>query len=174
MAPTQSKLSQPRTWRLCDSVPRARRAAIAAAVALLVAGCGAAGNPERERPPPDSRELIPRAVQRDVHASLHRLPTICGREVDSRAIERITGAFIDYYERYPSDSFRLQIDDEGGSTLSAILVLRYELSRCSPSSARRVDEVLPRRVRRALGPLEGGRAGRRAPQRRRRSPDPFP
>jgi hypothetical protein len=120
----------------------------------LVAGCGGTDDRESEGPPPDSSQPIPPRVQRDVHASLHRLPAICSRQVDSRALERTTRAFIHYYERYPSHRFRLQVDDERGSMLSAILVLRYELSRCSPRWAKRVDEVLPPRVRRALRPLE--------------------
>lgn len=136
-------------------MPRGIRAA-ALALATLVTGCGAtAGAPERTAPPSDPRVPVPIAVQRDVHAMLHRLSRVCGRRrADTEALERTTRAFTRYYRRYPSRRFRLQIDDESGTMLSAILVLRAALARCSPGRAREVDKLLPARIRRALRPLD--------------------
>lgn len=47
----------------------------------------------------------------------------------------------------------MRIDDERGTMLSAILVVRLELSRCSPRHAARIDAVLPSKVRAGLAPL---------------------
>lgn len=47
----------------------------------------------------------------------------------------------------------MKIDDERGTMLSAILVIRYELSKCSPRHAAEIDPVLPAKVRAGLTPL---------------------
>lgn len=73
--------------------------------------------------------------------------------IDPPRVAATTTRFLALYRRYPADRYRMKIDDEWGSMLSAILVLRDELSRCSPHQASRVDTVLPEKVRRALRPL---------------------
>jgi hypothetical protein len=117
--------------------------------------CGGAA--ERRDPPSRAAErgaAIPGDVERYVHRTFHRLPRSCNRRgADRRVLDQITTRFIGLYRRYPAPRFRLRIDDESGTMLSAILVLRYELAECSPHHAASIDVVLPPRVRRALRPL---------------------
>lgn len=127
-------------------------AAVVVAVAAAAAGCGGAGTPREASPPPsDPRSAMPAGVERYVHETFHRLPGSCARgRADRRQLDRTTARFIELYRRYPADRFRMRIDDESGTTLSAILVLRDELARCSPRHAARIDPILPPTVRRAL------------------------
>lgn len=133
--------------------PRSRVTTIALLAAFPTA-CGTSspapdggGHTERR----DPRARVPGDVQHTVHTALHALPRLCrGRRPNSRALDRTTLIFIRYYKRYPSRRFRLQIDDESGTMLSAVLVLRQELSRCSPRLTVKVDTVLPADVRQAL------------------------
>ena len=126
--------------------------------ALAVAGCGAStrdpvASPEAE----DRRAAMPRSAVDDVHRTLHRLPRTCSpQRVDRRRLDMTTSRFLDLYRRFPADRYEFQIDDEAGTMLSALLVLRDELSRCSPRHAARIDPVLPASIRRALRPLRTG------------------
>lgn len=102
----------------------------------------------------DVRTEIPAHVQRDIHSRLHDLRRICGRDVRPGAVGRTARVFLRYRRRYPPDRFRLRIDDEGGTTFSALLVVRDRLRRCSPRWTRAIDATLPVRLRRALrGPV---------------------
>ena len=139
---------------------RARFAACATVVTLGVAlpGCGGGGEDAIEAPPAraDRRAQVPGAVERYVHETFHRLDSVCSRRrADEPVLDSAVERFVALYERYPADRFRMEIDDETGTMLSAILVLRDELSRCSPRTAAPIDAVLPPRVRRALRPLRG-------------------
>jgi hypothetical protein len=97
---------------------------------------------------------MPAGTQRDVHEVFHRLPRSCGRDrADEPMLERTTARFIGLYRRYPADRFRLTVDDESGSMLSVLLVLRAELAACSPDDAATIDRVLPVQIRRGLPPL---------------------
>lgn len=89
-----------------------------------------------------------------MHQTFHRFPRYCGkRTVRRRVVRAITSDFIRWYGAYPATRYALRLDGESGTMLSAILVLRYELSRCSPAQAARIDAVLPPKVRRGLRPL---------------------
>lgn len=97
--------------------------------------------------------LVPRDVEDYVHETFHRLPSSCARgRSDGARLDATTAKFIALYRRF-GDRFRMTIDDESGSMLSATLVLRDEFSRCSPRHAAEIDSVLPSSVRRALRPL---------------------
>ena len=126
-----------------------------------LAGCGSGEQDER---PAGSRAQAPAAripapVERDVHETFHRLPRSCSaRRADGPVLDRTTARFVRWYRRYPADRYEMRIDDESGTMLSAILVLRYELAGCSPSHAARIDAVLPPRIRRALKPAFGSAA----------------
>ena len=138
------------------------RAAVVAVVAATAAGCGGARDSgARPATPPDPRASVPGDVERYVHQTLHRLPRSCARgRADRRRLDATTAKFIELYRRYPYDRFRMTIDDESGTMLSASLVLRDELSRCSPRHAAAIDPILPASVRRALRPLNTtGRGG---------------
>ena len=125
----------------------------AAALSVLASACGSsdpASEPRDTRA--DTRAEIPGSVQRDIHDRLHQLRRICGRNVRLGAVARTARAFLRYHRRYPATRYRMQIDDEAGTTFSALLVVRDRLRRCSPRWTRAVDAVLPERVRRALRP----------------------
>ena len=88
-----------------------------------------------------------------MHQTFHRLDRFCSRRrADERVLDRTTDEFIRLYRRYPAARYGMKIDDEAGTMLSAILVLRYELARCSPEHAAAVDRVLPPSIRRGLTP----------------------
>ncbi|MCP9490446.1 MAG: hypothetical protein MSC31_11310 [Solirubrobacteraceae bacterium MAG38_C4-C5] len=126
-----------------------------AATAGVIAACGGASDaaPVTQQPP-DRRAEMPAETQRDVHEVFHRLPQSCGRDrADKPTLKRTTARFIELYRRYPADRFRLTIDDESGSMLSALLVLRAEMAVCSPDDAASIDRVLPAQIRRGLPAL---------------------
>ena len=124
-----------------------------AVVAAGVAGCGDA----EERPRPSPPTQVPAAVERAVHRALHDLPRVCSRRrSDASALDRMTTNLLAWYRRYPAGRYEMTIDDERGTMLSAILVVRYELAQCSPRHAARIDPVLPPKVRGALTPLGRG------------------
>lgn len=131
--------------------PQLRRAAalpaLVVAIAASTAACGggSGGSPGVEAPPvtPDRRALLPAGETRYIHKTFHELARYCRRgRADKRRLDATTERFIALYRRFPADRFRMAIDDESGTTLSAILVLRYELSTCSPRNAARIDRVL--------------------------------
>lgn len=129
-------------------------------VAAAVVGCGGASDSgARTAAPAEVRAAVPADVERYVHETFHRLPRSCARgRADRQRLDATTATFIELYRSYPSDRFGMTIDDEAGTMLSAILVLRDELARCSPRHAALIDAVLPASVRRALRPLRA--AGR--------------
>lgn len=138
------------------------RCAVAAVVAATAAGCGGASDSgARRATPADRLASVPGDVERYVHETFHRLPRSCARgRADRRRLDATTAKFIKLYRRYPYDRFGMTIDDESGTMLSASLVLRDELSRCSPRHAAAIDPILPASVRRALRPLNTtGRGG---------------
>lgn len=130
-----------------------------AMVVVAVAGCGTASEPRApSQPPADRLRAVPSAVQRYVHATFHGLPRVCSRRhADRPVLDAKTARFIRLYRRYPADRFDMTIDDESGTMLSAILVLRHELATCSPRHAALIDPVLPTRVRGALRALPSTR-----------------
>ena len=121
----------------------------ATGLSVFAVACGSSPPPA---PPPDAKADIPAHVQRDIHTRLHELPGICGRKVRPGAVGRTARAFLRYQRRYPADRYRLRVDDESGTTFSALLVVRDRLRRCSPRWTRAIDATLPARVRRALRP----------------------
>ena len=139
--------------------PQLRRwtaAPVAALAAVAVGACGQAGEsatPSATTAAEPSKR-VPAAVERRVHRTFHRFRRSCSRRAaDERALDRTTSDFIAWYRAYPAEEYAVQIDAEPGTMLSAILVLRYELSRCSPRHAARIDAVLPREMLPGLRPL---------------------
>lgn len=133
-------------------------------VALSAGGLGGCGRTARETPrarPPATEPAgrVPAYVERGVHRTFHRLGRVCDRSGAGRrrSLDAVTADFIRWYGAYPADRYALRVDDEPGTMLSAILVLRLELSRCSPGHAARIDAVLPRRIARGLRPLPRAR-----------------
>ena len=134
-------------------------AAAAAIAVLAVAAVSCGGSGARTATQAGRIEAVAGDVERYVHRTFHQLPRSCARgRADRRRLDATTAKFIELYRRYPYTRFGMRIDDEDATMLSAILVLRDELSRCSIRHAALVDEVLPPSVRRALRPLQA--AGR--------------
>jgi hypothetical protein len=103
---------------------------------------------------PEPTRRVPPQVERQVHRTFHQFRRYCSRSAaNSAALDETTRDFIGWYRSYPAEQYTVQIDDEPGTMLSAILVLRYELSRCSAAHAARIDAVLPRAIVRGLRPL---------------------
>ena len=143
--------------------PQLTRAAaltvITVAISALATACGDADTAPKSPPPAADQRAVPADAARFVHQTFHRLPEFCRRgRTDSGRLDATTARFTELYRRYPADRFRMKIDDESGTMLSAILVLRDELSRCSPRHAARIDPILPTQVRRALPPLPSASA----------------
>lgn len=137
------------------SALRALASPALAAVAVAVAAMGCDAEPrDLSRPPAGPRTTVPADTQRYIHETFHRLPRSCNRRrADRTVLDAMPGRFIRLYRRYPAERFRMTIDDESGTMLSAMLVLRNELATCSPRHAALIDPVLPPSVRRALRPL---------------------
>ncbi len=134
-------------------------ASVVGALAVVVIGCGAASPPPAPpASPPDTRAPIPAEVQAEIHATLHAVPRFCNvRRPDERGLERRARGLVRYYRRYPSRRFRLRIDDESGSTLSVLLVVRQSLNLCGSPLTESIDRVLPPDISRALTPPRGAR-----------------
>lgn len=140
---------------------QARTRLLAVLLAAVVAGCGG-GSPAPDRTvneSPEARATVPAPVERAVHAGLHALPRAYRRGSSGRAtLRRTTRSFIRYYRQYPSNRYGLRIDDESGTMLSALLVLRQELLGCDRALATEIEAVLPR-------DLQRGRPRRGRPER---------
>ena len=135
-----------------------RGAALPPLVVALAACGGGAPSAQPAATQPDRRAALPAQDALYVHRTFHRLPRFCGPgRADRRRLDATTTRFIELFRRYPAERYAFRIDDESGTTLSAILVLRDELSRCSPRHAARIDPVLPATIRRALRPLPSDR-----------------
>lgn len=134
-------------------------ATITVAISALSTACGDADSPATPAPPAADQRAVPADAARFVHQTFHRLPEFCRRgRTDSGRLDATTARFTELYRRYPADRYRMKIDDESGTMLSAILVLRDELSSCSPRHAARIDPILPPQVRRTLRPLPSASA----------------
>ena len=140
--------------------PQLNKAGPGSALTLLaaarLAACGGAGtSAEPRQPAPDRRAALPAQDARYVHRTFHRVSRFCAPgTIDPRRVAATTTGFVELHRHYPASRYRMRIDDEWGTMLSAILVLRDdELSRCSPRQAARIDPVLPEKVRRTLSPL---------------------
>lgn len=118
---------------------------------IVAAGCGSGSPPpdQGEAQAPHRRAAVPGGVEREVHARLHALPRDCNRgRAGKESLRQTTRSFIRYYRQYPSGRYRLQIDGESGTMLSALLVVREELLTCAPALAREITAVLPRNLQR--------------------------
>lgn len=116
-------------------------------LSLTAVGCGSSESEVATRP--DARKAIPTQLQGEIHGRIHRLRRVCRHE---RAVARAARAFLGYYRRYPPGRYRWQVHDETATTFSALLVARDRLRRCDADWTRRIDAVLPPRVRTALRP----------------------
>jgi hypothetical protein len=88
---------------------------------------------------------------RGIHTILHRLENACSRRLSGSRRQRLArdvGTLIRFSRTYPRARF--QIDDESAHAVSVLLVAREELQRCAPDAAARIDQALPKELRRQL------------------------
>lgn len=87
---------------------------------------------------------VPTAEVDVAHQALHDLGDACAQQEPSRspsAVSQATESLLRFATRHPDGRF--PIDDETGTTLSLLLVVRDELSTCAPELRPRVDALLP-------------------------------
>ena len=118
-----------------------------------------AGDPRSERPVtaqsgvapsvlPEPTQFPPRARVDQVHRALHAMGRACKQPVTARepdAVRRPVAVMEEFARVYPSGGFR--IDDEPGSTLTLLIVLRSELQACEPSLLPSVEALIPEEYR---------------------------
>jgi hypothetical protein len=104
------------------------------------------GTPTPQAPRPE--EQAPEEQAQNVHRALHAIGTIC----ESRAprgrtarVRRHVDTILDFARRYPSVSF--PIDDETGTTVSLLIVVRDGVRTCAPSLTGKVNAALPEQYR---------------------------
>lgn len=137
--------------------------AVLIALALTVAvarGLAAALKPAQARPVtgvqggtaesvlPKPTQFPPRARVEASHSALHAMGRACKQPLATRdpaSVRRPVEVMARFARDYPNGGFT--IDDEPGTTLSLLVVLRYELQSCEPTLVPEVEELLPERFR---------------------------
>lgn len=97
---------------------------------------------------PTPTQFPPRARVEEAHRALHAMGRACetpGSTRDPAAVARPVEVMERFARDFPDGGFT--IDDEPGSTLSLLVVLRYELQTCDPSLVVSVERLLPPRYR---------------------------
>lgn len=96
--------------------------------------------------PTPTASLDPSQVE-PAHRALHDLGRACRRPPD-RDPERVLRSLdtIERFARLNRDA-RFPIDDEVGTTLSLLVVVRNELASCAPGLLSRVDALIPSEYR---------------------------
>lgn len=140
-----------------------------AAVALVLAAIAATGfgavlafapRPAAPRPPaasmgvaaesrlPAPTEFPPPGRVAAMHRALHAMGRACQQPVrhrDPQSVLKPVAVMEQFARDYPKGGF--SIDDEAGTTLSLMVVLRNELQNCDPSLVAGVEKLLPPRFR---------------------------
>ena len=95
---------------------------------------------------------VPPGEADQAHRALHRLGEACAdhQHRSQATIDREVEALLGFARRHPRGGF--QIDDEHGTSLSLLLVLREELASCDPAALPQVETLLPPRFRSAAPP----------------------
>lgn len=90
---------------------------------------------------------VPSAEVDAAHQALHDLGDACAEEPSPSLpdVSQATDALLRFATRHPDGRF--PIDDETGTTLSLLLVVRDELSTCAPELRPRVEALLPPQLR---------------------------
>ena len=134
-----------------------------AAFALVGIGLASAVSSGRPAPAPASPVVIggtaestlptptqfpPQARVEEVHRALHAMGRACKAPISTRKPDAVRGPVqtMEQFARdFPNGGFTM--DDEPGSTLSLLVVLRYELRDCDPSLVPGAEDLLPERFR---------------------------
>lgn len=97
---------------------------------------------------PKPTQFPPRVRVEAAHHALHAMGRACKQPIATRdpaSVARPVEVMEQFAQDYPNGGFT--IDDEPGTTMSLLVVLRYELQNCDPSLVPGVDELLPERFR---------------------------
>lgn len=97
---------------------------------------------------PEPTQIPPRARVDQAHRALHAMARACERPFATRgsdALRRPVEVMERFARDYPHGGFI--IDDEPGSTLALLVVVRSELLDCDPSLVPGVEELLPEEFR---------------------------
>ena len=97
---------------------------------------------------PKPTQFPPRSRVDQTHRALHAMGRACKQPVTTRepdAVRRPVGVMEEFARDYPNGGFR--IDDEPGSTLALLIVLRSELQDCEPSLLPSVEALIPEEYR---------------------------
>lgn len=97
---------------------------------------------------PTPTQFPPRERVEAAHGALHAMGRACKQPLalrDRTAVARPVEVMEQFARDYPNGGFT--IDDELGTTLTLLVVLRYELQDCDPTLVPGVEELLPERFR---------------------------
>ena len=97
---------------------------------------------------PTPEVILDESESQPAHRALHALGRACQPKVAERtrnSVLRPLRVIERFASRYPAGGFT--IDDESGTTLSLLIVVRNELETCDPGLVPRVDELIPGRYR---------------------------
>lgn len=97
---------------------------------------------------PVPTQFPPKARVEEAHRALHAMGRACEKPSSTRdpaAVRQPVEVMERFARDFPNGGFT--IDDEPGSTLSLLVVLRYELQNCDPTLVPSVEELLPTRFR---------------------------
>jgi hypothetical protein len=102
-------------------------------------------------PTAEPKSPAPREAVDDAHTALHRIGAACGERPDLTGdISAEVTEILTFAERYPTGRF--PIDDQTGTSLSLLLVVREALRDCDPRQADRVNGALPETFQRTPYP----------------------
>ena len=93
---------------------------------------------------PKPTQFPPRERVDRAHRALHAMARACKQPVATRdpdAVRRPVAMMEKFARDYPRGGFT--IDDESGSTLTLLIVVRNELEACDPALIPRIDALIP-------------------------------
>ena len=100
---------------------------------------------------PSATETLDERHGEPAHRALHSLGRACRRKPAPRrqGVEQPLRAIVRFVARHPSAQF--PVDDEAGSTLTLLFVVRDELLTCAPSLVGGIDRLIPEPYRPSRG-----------------------
>jgi hypothetical protein len=93
---------------------------------------------------PPTFPTIPEGEVQVMHRALHGVGETCAQAAPARSqatLDRDVTVLLDFARRHPQGQFA--IDDETGTSLSLLLVLRQDLGTCDPAAVPLVESLLP-------------------------------
>jgi hypothetical protein len=93
---------------------------------------------------PPTSPTVPEDEVQVMHRALHSVGETCARAAPARSqatLDRDVTVLLDFARRHPEGQFA--IDDETGTSLSLLLVLRQDLGTCDPTALPVIESLLP-------------------------------